>query len=186
MKSCSPEIHWFCLCKTDGSLAAFLQVERAGTSRDGVEGWPSLKKKNSLQGVEMWHRFSLHIIIRIRFCFLTSCFYLSKESESIQSEAIDLMERSCRNTNSIAFSHLFLRGWTFKVRNVSTGCENKRDNPIKWQRHVLLRVHTVHTRQTPATCQIHSCLGCFSILYSFVSNSSNGGRFEEVKWCRSG
>ena len=57
--------------------------------------------------------------------------------ESIQSEAIDLMERSCRNTNSIAFSHLSLRGWTFKVRNVSTGCENKRDNPIKWQRHVL-------------------------------------------------
>ena len=137
MKFCSPEIHWFCLCKTDGSLAAFLQVERAGTSRDGVEGWPSLKKKNSLQGVEMWHRFSLHIIIRIRFCFLTSCFYLSKVSGNVQNEAMDLMERSCRNTNSIAFSHLFLRGWTFKVRNVSTGCENKRDNPIKWQRHVL-------------------------------------------------
>ena len=85
----------------------------------------------------MWHRFSLHIIIRIRFCFLTSCFYLSKVSGNVQNEAMDLMERSCRNTNSIAFSHLFLRGWTFKVRNVSTGCENKRDNPIKWQRHVL-------------------------------------------------
>ena len=36
MKFCSPEIHSFCLCKTDDSLAAFLQVERAGTSRDGV------------------------------------------------------------------------------------------------------------------------------------------------------
>ena len=140
MKFCSPEIHWFCLCKADGNLAAFLQVESAGTSRNSIEGWPSLKKKNSLQGVEMWCRFSLHIIIRTQFCFLTSCFYLSKVSENVQNEAMDLMGRYCRNTNSIVFSHLFLRGWTFEVRNVSTGCENsyhKRDNSIEWQWHVL-------------------------------------------------
>ena len=38
------------------------------------------------------------IISRTQFCFLTSCFYLLKESESIQNEAVDLMERSRRNT----------------------------------------------------------------------------------------
>ena len=54
-----------------------------------------------------------------QFCFLTSCFYSLKESESIRNEAVDLMERSCRNTTiqeavfCLCF-YLALTGWELK------------------------------------------------------------------------
>ena len=56
------------------------------------------------------------IISRTQFCFLTSCFYSLKESESIQNEAVDLMERSRRNTTiqeAVRF-YLALTSWELK------------------------------------------------------------------------